>query len=627
MLEGKKEERILESLGKVQLMDLEKLATAAVTRAISTTDRLNAFINSGDKEPAFDGNIYIHNDKRHTKEDLKKVATQVKGKAVSGSAKIAETITYPVKMVDLDAYLNNGGSMYFVVYLDKATGNTLQIYYASLLPFRIMKLKEGKANKTSINVPFKQFPDNNQEKTAIFLDFYKHSKLQHSFAGESVPTIEELQNKGVLESLTLQYAGLRTPDNQMPFPTIVDGEEMYVYANIKGGIAPIPVEYHEEVSHLVMTQEDSTPICVGKEKFFDFYKITSTARKTTFDIGGCLYFSYAKEENQESPRKKIAVNISIKGTLNQRLKTYPFLATMMQTGSFTLGNCLMPVYFPKKQREKIETFNFSKKIAYLKEIKALLEKLNVGKDLDLDKCTNSDFWKLQSLRTAIETGKPIYGIEGDLPNLINVNIANLHLVMICKPSGDGGYYLWDFFSKTMPIVALDQDDNPHPVSQYSILKKEDFWTIDNMNFQSVVSDCKRIDPPQAFSVTEANQILLEMLNAYDEKQDSNLLSCIEQLSDWLLEQTEHIGYETATINYLQIKARQRNLTFKEKQELTNIAANSSETLYKIGAFILLGEIKEANDLLQTLDVKDQETFQDYPIYHLLKVKEGNQEVS
>ena len=54
-------------------MGIEKLATSAVETAIEKTDRLSSFINSGDKEPCWDGNIYIYEGKNHTKKNIKKV--------------------------------------------------------------------------------------------------------------------------------------------------------------------------------------------------------------------------------------------------------------------------------------------------------------------------------------------------------------------------------------------------------------------------------------------------------------------------------------------------------------------------------------------------------------------------
>ena len=63
-------------------MDLEKIATSAIVSSISKTDTLSGFINDGDKEPCWDGNIYIHENSRHSKKNIKRIPTQVKGKDV-----------------------------------------------------------------------------------------------------------------------------------------------------------------------------------------------------------------------------------------------------------------------------------------------------------------------------------------------------------------------------------------------------------------------------------------------------------------------------------------------------------------------------------------------------------------
>ena len=48
-------------------MDYEILAISAVQTSISKTARLSSYINSGDKEPSWDGNIYLHEDEKKTK--------------------------------------------------------------------------------------------------------------------------------------------------------------------------------------------------------------------------------------------------------------------------------------------------------------------------------------------------------------------------------------------------------------------------------------------------------------------------------------------------------------------------------------------------------------------------------
>ena len=41
-------------------MDIERLARTAVTERLSYCEGLSAFINEGDKEPSWDGNIYVY---------------------------------------------------------------------------------------------------------------------------------------------------------------------------------------------------------------------------------------------------------------------------------------------------------------------------------------------------------------------------------------------------------------------------------------------------------------------------------------------------------------------------------------------------------------------------------------
>ena len=64
-------------------MDTEIIATSAVNLEISKTERLSPFVNEKDKEPCWDGNIYIYANKQHSKDNIKRVPVQIKGEAVS----------------------------------------------------------------------------------------------------------------------------------------------------------------------------------------------------------------------------------------------------------------------------------------------------------------------------------------------------------------------------------------------------------------------------------------------------------------------------------------------------------------------------------------------------------------
>lgn len=197
-------------------MDIEKIATSAIITEISKTDMLSGYISEGDKEPCWDGSIYIHEDVKHTKKNIKRIPTQVKGKTVK-EKKVKESIKYSISYDDLNAYMMDGGTLFFVVYIDKENGNVLQIYYTTLLPIRIMELIERKKN--AYTVSFDKFPKDNKKKIEIVVEAYAEAQRQKSYAGAKIPTIDELSIQGSLESITFHvtHFGERiTPRNMIP---------------------------------------------------------------------------------------------------------------------------------------------------------------------------------------------------------------------------------------------------------------------------------------------------------------------------------------------------------------------------------------------------------------------------
>lgn len=506
--------------------------------------------------------------------------------------------------------------MYFVVYFDKTTGEPLQIYYSPLLPVRIMKIRmENKKNTSSIRIPFQKFPDDNTEKTEIILNFYEDSKLQYSFSDGPIPTIDKLSEQGILNGLTIRYWGLGHNRNQTLFPKIIDGKGLSIYASINGYPVPIPVDYYDNVSHVTMAHTCQIPIYVGETQYYSSCEVIITADTITHEIGNCM--TLVTPNDDTSGEKPVKITVKIKGTLNQQLESVPFIYDMIKHKSLRLGSHLLRVNFSKEALKSIGYDNLPQKLVSLKRTRALLDKLNVKKDLDLANCTDDDFGKLNALAIALEKEAPVYNINGELPTVINLSISNLRLLVICKKTDDGGYYFWDFFSKCIPVIQVDDNNISHPVSQFSMLNKTHFLTIDNLDYQSIVEDFKRIEP-EKYSINAANQTMLEMLAAYDEQHAPDLLSFIKQLSNWLLTQTNFIDYEIAIINQLQIEHRLRNLTFAEKQVLTKIVVTTDNPRYQVGALTLLEEYDEAKKVLGTLDAKTREEYKTYPIYRLLK---------
>ena len=122
-------------------------------------------------------------------------------------------------------------------------------------------------------------------------------------------------------------------------------------------------------------------------------------------------------------------------------------------------------------------------------------------------------------------------------------------------------------------------------------------------------------------VDTANQLLLEMLKAYDIKKSDDLYKGMEDLMSWIKEHPENMTKEVIQLNELQLIARKRPLQYAEKKVLNGIIENTNEVFFKIGSFLLLDEQEEAKKLLDSLEEKDLNYFKEFPIYKFYKKTE------
>lgn len=601
-------------------MDNEQIGTSAVIAAISKTKRLKAFVNSGDKEPSFDGGIYIYDNENYSKENIKRVAVQVKGKGVK--SKIKDTIKYPISLIDLENYQKNGGVMFFVVYFDKESGDTRQIYYVALLPFKIRELVKNKqSDKGNLSVRLKKFPSNSKDMTEIFLNFYSNAQKQISYADKATPSILELKNQGVLESISFSYISLdKRSDDILNYPKVLDGKELYLYANIKGGIAPIPVEYYSDISHLYMSSSDDVTISVNNVVYYTNIIRTITADKIIFRIGASVTLVAPNVTDYKNiAEAKIKVNVKLKGNLNERITDLEFLIAMFQFERFEINGRYFPAKFPEEELKKINPSEYPEILNGYNRALAVLKQLNVKKPLNMDEMNSEDFRKLNSLIGAIETGMPIKNANNDLPFAVNLNIANLRLLMYCEKKADYLYYIDDFFNKQVD-VAFRKNDKFIPASQYSFFKESDFLSIDNLNLHNIINDYKRI-VPNIMVVENGNIVMLEMLKAYDTSKNDKFLVAVKSMLEWLESNSEKIDETIIKINKYQILRRERKLFFSEKQELYKIIEQTQVITYKIGAFILLDEQGEARALLESMQQEAKNEFMTYPIFKFYSEEE------
>ena len=105
---------------------IETISVNAVKNSIVTSDILDQFISENDKEPSWDGHIYIYKNKNKRKSELKgRIPVQVKGKECNDFSN--NKIKYVISISDLKNYLNDGGIILFLVYIIAIPPNTARL--------------------------------------------------------------------------------------------------------------------------------------------------------------------------------------------------------------------------------------------------------------------------------------------------------------------------------------------------------------------------------------------------------------------------------------------------------------------------------------------------------------------
>ena len=156
-------------------MDTEILATTAVKERVAQTKYLSPFINEGDKEPSWDGNIYAYNKPNKTKDSLfGRAPVQIKGLMKKTLSK--KTINYRLSMTDLKNFRNDGGTILFVVYINSDFNKC--IYYVALTPFYLNQVIRTQSNEKKPKLSLRVLPEGKEELTNIVFNFIRDGKKQ-----------------------------------------------------------------------------------------------------------------------------------------------------------------------------------------------------------------------------------------------------------------------------------------------------------------------------------------------------------------------------------------------------------------------------------------------------------------
>ncbi|UKI53759.1 MAG: hypothetical protein L6V86_01470 [Treponema sp.] len=478
------------------------MAVDKVKEAIRDTDRLSPYIQENDKEPIWDGFVYVYNDCNQNNDNLRgRVAVQVKGKEYKEKNDFKNKIKYPVKVSSLSSFLRDGGAIFFVVCLKQ---NAYKIYFAEFSPLIIKHyLHEADAQKT-INIEFSVFPEETKTKESLFINFYENCIKQTSFInGDQYYTLSDIQKNKDIKRVYGTVYGNKGDD-------LLAGlvrNTTYLYAELQNGLS-VPIDSFGLMSYAKLTQNSTVRI---KDKiYYNHIERVLYQKNVTVRIGkgttitlndlGVIQFSY------KIPKYLSDVKFDIE-----------FLRDAILNEGFTIDNFNFPL-----RKEDIEKSSFNIKFinAVYEECQRyskVLEVLNCKHDLDYSSLTDADKNSLNVLYVTLVQNKTISPESNTAPvqtGRAHINIANLNflLELVAVPNRESEYSYFDLFSHSISIRSVQDENVIFP--RYFLIETTDFIKADNITLDKVVPELKEFGLPNEY-FDMVFQTLVALYSAFD----------------------------------------------------------------------------------------------------------------
>ncbi len=575
---------------------IEQAAVNRITDAFFKSKRLTPYIPTNDKEPVWDGHIYI----KHGNNGYSRIPTQVKGKCVK---KLPKKTTFSVKIVNLENYKRDGGVIFFVVFI---TENERFPYFKFLAPIDIKRIiKNAKGNsETAITLVPLEIVEGDLENQ--FIQFYYDCKKQTSTASSDILTMEDAIQKGY--SISYQVHGI---DDELEAFRYATTHFTYLYANIENSgvktLYPIGDQPYK-LFFLPYNKKDVT--CEGKKFFSEFQDGRNGERREIY-IDNFLRMVRIKEQD----KGKLEINLC-QTNLERFFNQLSFVYAVSRAGNFWIGDEQVKI----DKIEKTELADIESQYKFWEKVIATLQLLNVNiSKIDISSFKDKDFRDLDMLRRAILDGEEICQPR-DVSGITTVQIGPYRILVLVEKQKSGKYKITDFFKiREGKVFAVDKGDGHKSiVSFYSaVLQRDDLATLINIdydNFIKAYEDAARFN--RAIS-EQSNQDVLCLINAYDnaENKDERLLEYALKLTDWIsnLPETDEVSF-VYRLNKMQILKRMGAITEQERSELLDISESNIPAFGKWAANLLLEDYDRANLYWGKMSEEERKIYKNYPIF-------------
>jgi hypothetical protein len=575
------------------MSNIEKKGVGWLGSKVAESKILEPYFKENDRTPSWDGYIFVY-DKSIKKANLKNtIPVQIKSTEVE--ALDSHRISYSLEILDIKNYYKIRGTIFVVIQI---CGRECKGFIKSLLPSELRNIL-AELEKTGRNSKVIHLDELDTSTTTqleyICEHFLIHQKLQYS---------------------TIEYSLSITDASELEIPIVLDGTplEEHIFSKehlLYGKPANETVlRYIQSAKITSISQSLNRNVSINSKIYFSQYSATRASHGIFFEFG---------EKIRIDLRDVGTANLSYKltGTLSEQIMTLSFLLDMIQTGIVYIGDGKLEIKNIDNKEGFIDKVQSS--LNFLNDVGVLFNSFRIDPDrLNISLLEKREFAILQYLSDLMVHNKR----QGTTPfqqGFNVVKVGNITLgIFVYKKADDTGYEILDLFAQpnNLKFRARVDAEKDFETSMYVILKQEFLTLVDNLDFEVVIRDIKKVVFSKEYGEV-TTLFALELIKAYDVSNRRDFLDAASSIFKWLQQMDDsNLIYR---LNELQIIRRQRaytndEQTFLMQQRTQNVGDN--RILCAIN--ILLENKSEAEYDFDQLIEEEKKEFIEYPIFTLAK---------
>ncbi|MFR2794488.1 MAG: hypothetical protein ACLTBS_08450 [Eisenbergiella sp.] len=579
---------------------IEMGAVLALKNVIQMNNFMKDYINDNDKEPSWDGHIYLYKSDDMKAENIKyRVPVQIKGKN-DESLLERQRITFPVEYKHLRNYYQDGGIFYVVVIISNDRRRTT-IFYNALTAVKLntmLKKSEDKRPDQRKNIVLECLKECDDSLLLAALMQFGFDREQQGSGNGGI--IEKAININTIDKVDSIRVTSYLARNETEALEKVSAGELCLYGHRADLDMWLPFDY-EHQQNIEFTRE--------------------LEMEETLGVDGTIYYDHYLIEgiDLEIPTMRVSENLTInlldgkinlesRGNIESLKKDVDFLYAVVSGQALEVGG---------KQLIRYKDVNLNEGLQ--ENMKRISDFYNALKEIEftchkrVEEFNDSDW--------------------NSVAALINLYHRNIKM----KENQTNDWFMWWWDGKVIPLFIVQDEKGQIQVVNWmqkegyivfdekeekkkfrmpkGIFFKRDIWEkLYDVEEEILLRDIKQCD--YSDSTTGAlYSLFLEILSAYDATKNEKYFDMATVLITKLLEVNR--DDEGGIINRLQLIKRKRGLSAEEIAELEIMEEQTENDMLKCAVNILLENKHRAKKMISQLSEEDQKAFRNYPIYKLL----------